>query len=319
MMKNLVLSLIVLCLTLVVIAGCNPATVEAPPEPAIPAFLIELTDQVGNTVTISKMPEKIVSLAPSNTEIIYALGLEDRMVAGTEYDDYPEEAKSKPKIGGFYTVDIERVVAFQPDLVLAAGTHKDTITPALSRFGITTLTLAPKNLNEVMAAIILVGQATGSGDSAERLVSDMSSRIKAVTDRTEALAASERPGIFYILWYDPLMTVGPKTIISELINKAGGSNIAAGLEGDYPKMSLETVIIANPAMIITDGGHGEGGGLPLAFAQSEPRLEAVDARQNNRVYEIDSDLVTIAGPRIVEGLEEMARLIHPEIFGKSNR
>jgi len=300
-------------------AGCVPAVVEAPSQPAAPPFPIEFTDQAGNTVTITKIPERIVSLAPSNTEIVYALGLQDRLVAGTDYDDYPPEAKNKPKIGGFSSVDIERVVAFQPDLVLAADRHEETITPALSRLGITVLTLAPKSLDEVLDAISLTGRATGAEDRAEEMVSDMRARIKAVTDRTETLSASEKPGVFYVLWHDPLMTVGPGVLLSELITKAGGSNIAAGLDDDYPKISLEAVIVADPAIIITDGGHGEGGGLPLAFAQAEPRLEAVAARRNGRVYEIDSDLVTIAGPRIVAGLEEMARLLHPDIFGRSAR
>lgn len=306
----------IFCLLAVVAAAGCAARVESPPAPAATGFPMQLIDQAGNTVSIGHLPQKIVSLAPSNTEIVYALGLQDRLVAGTEYDDYPQEARSKPKIGGYSTVDIEKVVAFQPDLVLAADTHANTVTPELSRLGITTLTLAPKSLDEVMAAITLVGRAAGVEERAERLVAEMRTRIKAVTDRTDVLAASRRPGVFYLLWHDPLMTVGPKVIISELINKAGGSNIAAGLDGDYPAMSLEALISADPGVIIADGGHGDAGALPLDFARSEPRLAAVAARVNGRVYQIDSDLVTIPGPRVVDGLEEMARLIHPEIFGQ---
>lgn len=316
MMKNRVRSLLVFYLLAAVVAAGCAVKVESPPGPAATGYPIELIDQAGNTVSIGHLPQKIVSLAPSNTEIVYALGLQDRLVAGTKYDDYPEEARSKPKIGGFSTVDIEKVVALAPDLVLAADTHKATVTPELSRLGITTLTLAPKNLDEVMAAITLVGRVAGAEDRAERLVNDMRTRIKAVTDQTDNLSASQRPGVFYLLWHDPMMTVGSKVIISELITKAGGSNIAAGLEDDYPAMSLEAVISANPGVIIADGGHGDAAALSFNFARSEPRLGAVAARLNGRVYPIDSDLVTIPGPRIVAGLEEMARIIHPEIFGQ---
>ncbi|MFH0942314.1 MAG: cobalamin-binding protein [Chloroflexota bacterium] len=315
MMRNRVRSLMVFCLLAAVVAAGCAAKVESPPGPAATGYPIELIDQAGNTVSIGHAPQKIVSLAPSNTEIVYALGLQDRLVAGTTYDDYPEEARSKPKIGGYYPVDIEKVVALAPDLVLATDIHKETVT-RLSQLGITTITLAPKNLDEVMAAITLVGRVAGAEDRAERLVAEMRARVKAVTDRTDALAASQRPVVLYLLWHDPMMTVGPKVIISELITKAGGSNIASDLAGDYPKMNLEAVIIANPGVIIADDGHGDAAALSFNFARSEPRLGAVAARLNGRVYPIDSDLVTIPGPRIVAGLEEMARIIHPEIFGQ---
>ncbi|MFA5316523.1 MAG: cobalamin-binding protein [Dehalococcoidales bacterium] len=317
-MRNWIQILMVFCLLPLVAlaAGCNTAPAEEPTEPAASVFPIELIDQAGNTVSISRMPEKIVSLAPSNTEIVYALGLQDKLVAVTEHCDYPEEAKSKPKIGGFSSVDIEKVVALQPDLVLATSRHEEDITPELVRLGFTTLTLNPKNLDEVMAAISLTGRAAGAEDRADQLVAEMKARIKAVTDRTDTLAESQRPRVFYLLWHDPLMTAGPKVIISELITMAGGINIAAGLDGDYPKMSLEAMIIADPEVIIADSGHGDGEILSFTFAQSESRLETIAARQNDRVYKIDSDIVTIAGPRIVAGLEEMARLIHPEIFGQ---
>jgi len=319
-MRNRVLSLAAICLVALVLAvgGCT-TKVGNTAVPAGSGFPLQLIDQGGDNVTISKLPERIISLAPSNTEIIYALGLGDKLVAGTEYDDYPEEARSKPKIGGYTNVDIEKVVSFQPDLVVAADAHWNTVTPELKRLGITVITLYPESLDGVMASIELVGRATGTEDKASELVSEMRARIKAVTDKTDALPASQRPGVLYVLWHDPLMTVGPHTIISEMITKAGGSNIAAGLDSDYPTMNLEAVISANPGVIVADGGHGDAISLPYDFAQNEPRLAAVDARQNGRIYQIDSDIVTIPGPRIVDGLEEMARLLHPEIFGESSR
>ena len=234
-------------------AGPAPEPVAPADTPVIP---LEIIDQAGRVVSLTGIPVKIVSLAPSNTEIVYALGLADRLAGVTEYCDYPAAAQNKPQIGGFSTVNIEKVVEIQPDLILATGKHQSEIVPELERLGFTTLILAPKTIDEVMAAISLIGRAAGAEDRAAQLVGEMRARAKAITDKTDALNDARRPGVLYLLWHDPIMTAGSKTIINELIEKAGGINIAGGLDEDYPKMSLEAVIIANPQVIITDSGHG---------------------------------------------------------------
>ena len=276
---------------------------------------VKVTDQLGRVVRIEKLPEKIISLAPSNTEILYALYMEDRLVGVTEHCDYPEAAKDKPKIGGFSTVDIEKVVEIQPDLILATNIHKKEVIPSLERLGLTVVCLDPTTLEEVLEAIILVGQCTGEEDEASRLVAEMRNRIKRVTGKTVTLPEVQRPRVFYILWHEPLMTVGSGTRIHELIVKAGGTNIAQDPAGDYPTISLEAVILANPQVLIAGSGHGTGEDLPFQFALTEPRLKDIDARRNDRIYEIDSNLTSRPGPRIVDGLEELARMIHPQIFG----
>jgi len=273
-------------------------------------------DGLGRTVNIEEVPETIISLAPSNTEILYALGLEDKLVGVTEYCDYPEAAQDKPKIGGFSTVDIEIVVEIQPDLILAANIHRDEVIPALERLGLTVLGLDPKTPDEVLEAITLVGRCTGSEDEASLLVTEMSNRINAVTDETDNLTPAQRPRVFYVTWHDPLMTVGSGALHNELIQKAGGTNIFQDLTGDYPKISLEAVIEANPQVIITGVGMGTGKDLPFEFISTETRLEDVDARINNRLYAIATDLVGRSGPRTVDALEQLAKMIHPEIFGE---
>jgi iron complex transport system substrate-binding protein len=275
---------------------------------------VDITDQMGRQVRIEKMPERIVSLSPGHTEIVFALGLEDRLVGVTEFCDYPEAAKDKPKIGGFNTVDIERVVGIQPDLILAANIHRKEVIPKLEGLGLTVVCLDPTTLEEVLEAITLVGQCTGKEDEACQLVAEMGDRINAITDKTSSLTQAERPRVFYILWHDPLMTVGSDTRIHELIELAGGINIAQYLGKGYPTMSLEAVIIANPQVIVAGTGHGEGAVLPYQFALTEERLRDVDARGNGRVYKINTDLVGRPGPRMVDGLEQMAKVIHPEIF-----
>ena len=303
-------------LLLSLIYACTPSTTEESAlPPSTPSFPLEMTDQAGRVVRIDKIPEKIISLAPSNTEILYALGLEDKLVGVTEYCNYPEAAKQKPTVGGFSTVDIEKVIEIEPDLILAANIHKDEVIPALERLGLTVLTLDPKTVGDVLAAIELAGKFTGRVEQATRLTMEMESRIKAVTDKTSSLPEVERPTVFYILWHDPLMTVTSKTRIHELITKAGGINIASDLADDYPTISLEAVLIANPQVIIAGSGHGSGQDVPFQFALTEPLLAKVEARLKDRIYEIVTDLTSRPGPRIINGLEKLAEFIHPELFG----
>jgi len=308
------LILLILSMLSVLLGACKPAAEEPAPDAETQMLPLEVTDQAGRVVSIDKIPEKIISIAPGNTEIIYALELQDRLVGVTEHCDYPEAVKDKLKIGGFSTVDIEKVVEIQPDLILAANIHQDEVIPRLEGLGLTVLTLDPKTIDEVLQAINLIGKLTGKKDEASQLVTEMKTRIKLITDRTAPLSDSQRPRVFYILWHDPLMTAGSGTRIHELIAKAGGINIARDLASDYPTISLEAVILANPQIIIAGSGHGTGKDLPYQFALTETRLKDVDAQQNARVYEIDGDLTSRPGPRIVDGLEKFAEFIHPELF-----
>jgi len=250
------------------------------------SFPIEVTDQLGRVVRLEKIPERIISLAPSNTEILFALGLGERVVAVTEYCNYPPAAQEKPKIGGFSTPNIEKVVALSPDLVLATSIHEKEIIPALEGKGLTIFTLDPKTVDEVLKSITLVGEVTGREETASRLVEGMQNRIKAVTDKT-----------------------------ANLIKMAGGTNIARDLIG-YATISLEAIIEANPQVIIAGIGMGSGEDLPFQYVRNEPRLRNVDACVNHRVYSIDVDLCGRPGPRIVDALEKFAEFIHPELFKK---
>ncbi|MCK4723253.1 MAG: cobalamin-binding protein [Dehalococcoidia bacterium] len=290
------------------IVACASSVEEAP------TFLLEVTDQAGRVVKLEKIPERIVSLAPSNTEVLFALGLGDKVVGVTEFCNYPEAAKAKPKIGGYSTVDLERTVAIEPDLILATNIHKDEIIPVLERLGLTVLTLDPKTLDEVLEAITLTGKCTGKQEAASQLVAEMRNRIKAVTDKTDTLSEAQRPRVFYVMWHEPLRTVSSHTRIHELIGLAGGVNIAQDVGEGYPTISLEAVIQANPQIIIAGSGMGEGADLPFQFVNTESRLKDTDARINHRLYEIYTDLVGRPGPRFVEALEQLAEMIHPELF-----
>jgi len=191
--------------------------------------------------------------------------------------------------------------------------HEADVLPALENSGLTVFALAPATLDEVLESIILVGEVTGKVEEAAGLVNDMKRRMSAVTAKTEGLSPEQKPRVFFITWHDPLMTPGSETRHDELIQMAGGVNIARDLIG-YADISLESVIEANPEVMIAGVGMGAGEDLPAQFISTEPRLGNTDARCNGRIYEIDTDLEGRPGPRIVDALEAFARFIHPELF-----
>ena len=272
-----------------------------------------LVDDLGRSVDIEGIPQRIISLAPSNTEILFALGLGDKVVGVTEYCNYPAEALDKEKVGGFSTPDIEKIIALQPDLILAADIHAKETIPALEERGLVVFALAPKNLDGILEDIQMVGKITAKEEEASKLVTQMVSRIKAITDVTKDL--DEKPRVFYITWHDPLWSAGSETHHQELIEKAGGENIFQDITG-YKTVDLETAIVRNPEVIIACTGHGEAKDKPFEWAKEESRLSVTAARKNNRIYQIDSDMVSRTGPRIVDALEWLAYFIHPEIFGE---
>jgi iron complex transport system substrate-binding protein len=287
--------------------GCS--STSSPEGPAA----TEVTDQIGRVVHITHVPQRIISLAPSNTEILYALGLEDRVIGVTSYDDYPPEVKEKPEVGGFFDPNLETIVAMDPDLILATAIHENEVIPQMEQHGLNVVALDPKSLDEVMEAITLVGKITDAEKEASGLVDDLQARISAITDKTRDLPESQRPRVFYITWHDPLITVGSGNFGDDLIEKAGGTNITHNLEGS-PTVTLEEVVQANPQVIIAGIGMGTGEDLPLQFALDETRLKDTDARLNDRVKAVSIDLAGRPGPRIVDGLEQFARIIHPELF-----
>jgi len=274
---------------------------------------MEFTDQLGRVVKLKKVTERIVSLAPSNTEILFALGLGDKVVGVSDYCNYPPEAQKKPKIGGFSTPNIEEVVALSPDLILATSIHEKRIIPQLEEKGLTIVALDSRTIDEVLESITLVGEVAGKREEASGLVAEMRNRIRAVTNKSDNLSETERPRVFYAVWHDPLKTAGSDTRHHELIQMAGGINIIRDITG-YAAITLEAIIEANPQVIIAGVGMGIGEDLPLQFVKTEERLRNVDARISNRIYGVDVDLVGRPGPRIIVALEKFAEFIHPELF-----
>lgn len=290
-----------------------PEEVE-PEKEELPSFPLTIVDDLGREVKIQKLPQRIISLAPSNTEILFALGLEDKIVGVTQYANYPEAAKAKPRVAGYSTPDMEKVVSLEPDLILAQSIHEKTVLPVLENLGLTVIVTSAKSLDAVLQDITLMGQIMGKSRAAARLVDDLSDRIEAVAAKTEGLTPEQRPRVLYVIWHDPIWTMGSETFSNDLIQKAGGANIFAD---DFKKsrvVSLEAVVVRNPQVIIVSG-MGTTGDLIYNSIKAHPRLSAVEAIVKGRVYQIDGDIIERPGPRIVDGLEQVARFIQPEIFG----
>ena len=285
-----------LVLTLVLTA-CGPI------EPA-PAGVF-VVDDLGRLVAINGTPQRIVSLAPANTEILFALGLGEKMVGVTEFCNYPPEAMDKEKVGGYYPPEIEKIIALGPDLILATDIHRHEVIPALEEQGFTVFALAPQTLDEVLESIQKAGRITGREEQALELVDDIESKIEGIAEQVDDL--EERPRVFYITWHDPLWTVGRNTWIDDLIEIAGGVNIFSQYFQSGAMVELEWVISLNPEVIIASQWAFE-------WANNATELELTDARQNDRVYQSDDDLVQRSGPRLVSALEWFAHFIHPEVF-----
>ena len=273
---------------------------------------VTYVDDIGRTVQINGIPQRIISLSPSNTEMVYALGLQDKLVGVTSYDNYPPDAKNKPVVSDYSTVDLEKIVKAKPDLVLADSIHKNDTIPALEKLGITVYAMTPNNIDGIFNEIKALGQITGKTQAADILVSSLKTRIQAVADKTVKLTDFEKPRVLFITWYDPIWTAGSDTMIQYLINEAGGANIASDLNG-YATITLESVIQRNPQVIIVMSGTGTQN-ESLDYIMSNEQFKSTDAVKNGRVYEIDADIFGRTTPRIVDGLETLAKLIHLELF-----
>jgi iron complex transport system substrate-binding protein len=314
MNKPFVATLAVLFIAVLLLVGCSPIP-SAPSTPAAQtSFPMTVTDMLGRQVRLERPPERLVSLAPSNTEILFALGLGDKVVGVTQYCDFPEEARNKPKIGGFATADIERIVSQSPDLVLATRIHQKDVIPALERVGLKVFGVNAITVSDVLESIGLTGRISGEVSAADKLIAEFKTRMSAVVTRTGSLPAEQRPRVLYINWADPIKTAGRDTFADDLITKAGGVNVAADLSS-YSTISLETIIDRNPQVIIVSG-MGDNRRKTYNAIMSETRLGGVEARVKGQVYEIDSPLIERPGPRLILALEQVAKFLHPEIFGK---
>ncbi|WP_157677604.1 ABC transporter substrate-binding protein [Methanoregula boonei] len=297
-----ILFLALLCLAAVPALAAIPANQNS-------TFERTITDDSGAAVTIHGEPQRIVSLAPANTEILFALGLGDRIVGVTDYCNYPPAAKTKPSIGGYSTVSVEKIIALKPDLIVASYGNGADAVHRLDTLNQTVITLNPANITGVLNDITLVGYATGTEDNATSLVTSLQARIDAVEQNASAMAT--HPKVAHIVWNDPLYVSGNGTFQDELITMAGGTNAFAD-KPYWATVSAEEFVAADPDILIVNSGTGMGGSedaIALAL-ENDTRFVNVAAIKNHHVYVIDSDMVDRGGPRIVDALEIVASDIH---------
>ena len=230
-------------------------------KPSVPSGAweeITVTDDFGYTVPISARPERIVSLAPANTEILFAVGAGDRVVAVTEYCTFPEEATTLPVIGGYSTINIERIVAANPDLIFAYHGNGEENINYLKHLGYNVITLNADSIAGTLHDIRLVGEAVGCTETAEKLVSAMEIRLSAVSEKLAGIPESEKPTMVHSMWTDPLWVSGNNTFQNEMIQFAGGINAVVTTEG-WGIVTLEKFLLIDPDISFVDTGMGNGG------------------------------------------------------------
>jgi iron complex transport system substrate-binding protein len=299
------------------LTACAPAVTPGPRATPVLATAttapVTLTDSLGRTVTLAAPAQRIVSLAPSNTEILFAIGAGSQIVGRDEFSDYPEAAKSLPSVGGSMgQYSNEQITALKPDLVLAGGINTPEQVKSLEDLGLTVFYLGnPLTLDDLYANMETVGALTDQVAGAAKLNEDLRKRV-GIVDKL-MVGVTEKPVVFYeVDASDPSKpyTAGPGTFIDSLIQRAGGQNLP-GLTDPYPQVSLELVVAADPAIILL--GDSLYGTTPETVAQ-RAGWDTLSAVKNAKVFPFDDNLVSRPGPRLVDGLEALAKVLHPELF-----
>jgi len=279
-------------------------------------FPITIKDDLGRQVTLKAEPTRIVSVSPSHTEILFALGLGKRVVGVTTYCNYPEEARSKEKIGGFSTPSLEKIVALQPDLVLISNDKQQTLIQGLENSNISVLAFSPQSIDETFTTIRLIGQATGANDAARVLNASLKKRTDAVIAKVRTIPKEQRLRVYYELWYEPLMSAGPATLISDLIEKAGGKSITVDAGENYPEISEEVILNRDPQVMLHTYGHGKKDMPDTLQIEQRPGWGGIAFVKTDRIYSLNADLVDRSGPRVADALELIAKLLYPDLFAE---
>ena len=278
--------------------------------PAAPLGAGLFSDDLGRKVAIAPFPKRIVSMAPGITEILYALGLDGEIAGVTLFCTYPEAARKKPKIGGFTNISVETILSLNPDLVVgtADGNRKETVVQ-LEGLGVPIYVTNPKRLEGILAMVDALGRITGKDKEAEKLTLTLKNRVRTLSS---LVSRQKKRSVFFQVGFEPIITVGRDTLHNQLITLAGGVNIAGGEKIMYPRYSIEGVVARQPEVIVLS---------PMKYEADITKLwnqwkkwQTIPAVRDNRLHIIDTDLIDRSSYRIVDGLEEMVKIIHPEVI-----
>jgi iron complex transport system substrate-binding protein len=295
-----------LALVLAALTGCGDTTDAASEVPATAAFPMIVTDDAGRDVTIQTRPERIVSLAPANTEIVAALGATDRLVGVTTLCDYPAEVAGIAKVGDFAQPNLEAVAAADPDLVLATTGVQADVIAQLEELGASVIAIDPQSLEGVFTSIGTVGAAIGEPQAAAELTESMRIQLEDISETVESAPVT----CFLEIAQDPLFTAGRGTLLNDLIEVAAGENVVT--EEGYVPYSVEQLVAADPEVYLATKGSMSD----PADIGKRPGYSSLRAVATGRVYVLDDNLVSRPGPRVVEGVRQIAQALHPDAFGE---
>lgn len=299
-------------ISILLVSSCSS---QAPPLKSNSPYGVMSIDDLGREVRFNHPPQRIVSLDPSITEILFALGLNNEVVGVTDYCDYPEQARSTSKVGGYINPNIEAIALLEPDLVVTTlKTNTPRLIQQLEDFGIKVFVLDPKKIEDIFENISALAKLTYRKERAKEIVGALKERLQEIKRK---VAGISRPGVFLEMGKDPLISVGPGSFAHDLIEIAGGRNVASQSSSPYRRYTLEEILLADPEVIIICSMTPDDSSL--AQKKWWKRWTNMSAVRNGRIYVIEANLLTRPGPRIIEGLMEIAKAIHPEIFLEQER
>ena len=283
------------------------------PPAAPPETTHEVVDEFGRTVRIPLVPSRIVSLAPSLTETLYALGVQDRLVGDTDFCDYPADAQKKTKVGGAINPNFEQIAALHPDLVLVTKeiNRLDTVR-ALDTLGIPSYATDARNVDEILSTTQKLADLLGVPEAGKSLTADLHTRLAALHARLETIPPTR---VLFIVWTEPLISVGKNTFIADALQKADAASIVDATQ-DWPQMSLEEVVRLQPEYLVFAASHSEAAAHDFNALADRPGWRILDAVRN-RHFAVISDAVNRPAPRIVSAIEDLARQLHPTAFLES--
>lgn len=283
-------------------AGCGSSGGNGPGK-------ISLVDDAGRTLVLDKPVERVVSLAPSNTEIIYAIGGEKKLVGVTTYCDYPAAAKKMPNVGDFATPNVERIASRDPQVVFATSGLQDSVVESLGKLDIKVFVVEPKSFGRLYEDIKAVGKVLGLEGKADEEADKLKKQVGDIESKARGLS---KPRVFFEIYNQPLMTAGKGTLIDLMIGMAGGLNIGSAAGPEFPQFSEEQLLQDNPDIYVAPKGTM----TDPADISKRPGYQTITAVKDGKVFVVEDNLFFRAGPRLVDGLEQLAEIIHPEVFKK---
>lgn len=315
-------------------AGCQPEATSPRPAQAVPsagevtqqpahsmAYPVKVTDYRGQDVTIQKQPQRIISLMPAHTEILFAIGAGEQMVGCTSLCDYPPATSDLKKIAFANpgSISLEALVELQPDLIILGGDYHRLLAEQLEKIKVPVLSFESQSLADIEKSIRGIAKATGHTARGKQIIHKINEDIQAIQEQVKPFQEQGRPRVFYQVWDQPLMTAGPESFIGELITLVGGENIFSDVKIAYPQVSEETLVVRNPEVILLPGlknNQPDDAREAIATLKQRPGWKKMKAVKNQRIYIIEDDLISRPGPRVVQGLQQVAQALYPEAFSK---